>query len=269
MRFNKKHFPVLKMLENKSIFDNGILKHYFFNKTMQDEFKKNHQFIDNIFKSIAGDLTDITYISQPVYEMLKSQKTNKLLDNKVNEIPEKLGAILSKDYQFIYYLLPVDKGIMFLIYAFKGDTLVEFSNGLLDINEDAIYLDDKTLTPKRCDCEQIQCDHTLVLISFILKIVTFKLFVEIETKTIKPNKKEYVNNEKIFNESKNDIQIIDMSYHTNISSEQEFKVRSHLRLQPCGKQRSKIKLTWINEFTKSGYYRKAKALSVPDYQGLH
>jgi hypothetical protein len=100
-----------------------------------------------------------------------------------------------------------------------------------------------------------------VVLSAILSAELFINFAEVETKVMKPNTQIW--DDKMVraiynNKTRNDITVIDSTWYTNLISSGAFKVRGHFRLQPCGPNNSKRKLTWINEFEKEGYNRKAK-----------
>lgn len=100
-----------------------------------------------------------------------------------------------------------------------------------------------------------------VALSAILSAELFINFAEVETKLMKPNTQiwdERMVNAIYNNKTKSDITVIDSTWYQNLVSSGAFKVRGHFRLQPYGPNNSKRKLTWINEFEKEGYHRKAK-----------
>ena len=45
-----------------------------------------------------------------------------------------------------------------------------------------------------------------------------------------------------------------------IKFKEEYGVRGHFRIQPCGPNKKETKLIWIDSFKKSGYIRGAKSL---------
>lgn len=95
----------------------------------------------------------------------------------------------------------------------------------------------------------------------ILAAELFINFAEVETKVMKPNTQiwdERGVNAIYNNKTKQDITVIDSTWYTHLISSGAFKVRGHFRFQPYGPGLSKRKLTWINEFEKEGYTRKAK-----------
>ncbi len=101
------------------------------------------------------------------------------------------------------------------------------------------------------------CDHTHYL-SFLVTFLCFIKHVELETKIIKAEKKDYHAGIKYVNETKRSIEILDSTWFTTIIRSEGFKVGGHFRLQPFGKDRSQRKLIWISDFEKQGYTRIAK-----------
>jgi len=87
----------------------------------------------------------------------------------------------------------------------------------------------------------------------------FLQFAEIETKVVKPADKIWDGPVCAYNnKSKVPVTIVDSSWYTNLVVSGAFKVSGHWRLQPVGPNRSARRLTWISEFQKEGYTRKAK-----------
>lgn len=103
-------------------------------------------------------------------------------------------------------------------------------------------------------------DHAFYL-SFLVSFCLFKKYVELETKILPPNKKEKHVGIKYLNETKYKVEILDSTWFTTIVKSEGFEVSGHFRFQPCGKNLSERKLTWIRAFEKSGYTRKAKMLN--------
>lgn len=89
----------------------------------------------------------------------------------------------------------------------------------------------------------------------------FLQFAELEVKELKPSRQIYEGVNCLYNnKTKSDIQIIDSTWFTTLVKSDEFKVRGHFRLQPCGEGMAKRKLIWVSEFKKSGYTREAKKI---------
>ena len=52
--------------------------------------------------------------------------------------------------------------------------------------------------------------------------------------------------------------MLDSTWFTNIVRSEGFAVHGHFRMQACGPNHSQRKLTYINDFEKKGYTRRAK-----------
>lgn len=98
-------------------------------------------------------------------------------------------------------------------------------------------------------------------IADLLLFKTFLKYVEVETKVIPGNKKDFHIGTKYLNETKDKIQILDSTYFTTISRTEGFGVRGHFRFQPYGIGMKDRRLQWISEYQKNGYTRTAKILN--------
>ena len=99
-------------------------------------------------------------------------------------------------------------------------------------------------------------------ISDLLLFKTFLKYVEVESKVIPGEKKDWHIGTKYLNETKSKVQILDSTYFTTISRTEGFGVRGHFRFQPYGIGMQDKKLIWISDFQKTGYTRKAKILNT-------
>lgn len=92
-------------------------------------------------------------------------------------------------------------------------------------------------------------------------VPTFLEFAEVETVTLggKPNvsKRYKADDEKYLNLIDIPVEIIDSRWFRKISSDKEFGVSGHFRLQPYGPGNAKRKLVYIADFVKHGYHRRA------------
>lgn len=104
-------------------------------------------------------------------------------------------------------------------------------------------------------------DHTHYF-AFLVSFICFIKHVELETKVIQPQKKDWHIGTKYVNETKSKIEVLDSSWFTTIVRSEGFNVRGHFRFQPCGKGLTDRKLIWISDFEKEGYTRKAKILNT-------
>lgn len=91
-----------------------------------------------------------------------------------------------------------------------------------------------------------------------IQYLIFLEFSELETVVLKPNVK-FGNRKdgRYFNESREDIVVVDSTWNKIMIKTGEFGVSGHLRFQPSGEGRSQRKLIYIKEYTKSGYTRNA------------
>lgn len=97
--------------------------------------------------------------------------------------------------------------------------------------------------------------------AWLFLFITFKKYVDVETKIVNANRKEKHLGEKYVNETNRKVEILDSTYFTTISRTEGFGVRGHFRWQPYGNGRDQKRLIWISDFTKHGYTRKAKILN--------
>lgn len=86
----------------------------------------------------------------------------------------------------------------------------------------------------------------------------FRKYAEVEIKVLQPKAKAKLFQCKYYNDNDCSIEIMDSTWFTTLIKSEEFKVRGHFRLQPCGQAFAERKLVWIKDFTKEGYTRKAK-----------
>jgi hypothetical protein len=95
-------------------------------------------------------------------------------------------------------------------------------------------------------------------VSDLILMKCFLKFADVESKIVKGNKKEKHLGNKYVNETKRNVEILDSTYFTNIIREEGFGVRGHWRLQPVGSGRIDKRLTWVHDYQKHGYIRRAK-----------
>lgn len=105
------------------------------------------------------------------------------------------------------------------------------------------------------------CDHVHYF-AFLVSFICFIKHVELETKIIKPESKEWHIGTKYLNETKSKIEVLDSTWFTTIVRSEGFNVRGHFRMQPCGQNLADRKLIWISDFEKTGYTRTAKKLNT-------
>lgn len=97
-------------------------------------------------------------------------------------------------------------------------------------------------------------------LGFLTTFICFLKYVDLETKVVQPGQRAHHNGQKYVNESAHKIEILDSTWFTTLVRSEGFKVGGHLRLQACGPGLSQRRLTWIPDFEKKGYTRRAKIL---------
>ena len=93
------------------------------------------------------------------------------------------------------------------------------------------------------------------------QILIFLKYTEPDVKIIPSGKKVGTKKHGYFNLCTQDVQVVDSAWNTTVIRENGFSVDGHLRLQPCGEGRKKLKLIWIEPFEKLGYVRTAKSIN--------
>lgn len=98
---------------------------------------------------------------------------------------------------------------------------------------------------------------------YVMSFLLFYNYTESEThivhgmETGKPRRLK-LNDEKFLNETKNNIEIIDITYFTRLIRTGEFGVSGHFRVQYFGTGNSDAKIIFIDSYKKNGYTRGAK-----------
>lgn len=101
------------------------------------------------------------------------------------------------------------------------------------------------------------------IFKFIVNFEVFKNFAEIKTEVKNLSNKDVQETKNLSRYEKNKKSIIpitfmDKTFYTTSINNNDFMVNGHFRMQKIGKNRSDVKLIWIDNFTKHGYIRKAK-----------
>lgn len=98
---------------------------------------------------------------------------------------------------------------------------------------------------------------------YVMSFLLFYNFTEVETHIIHgadtgQQRRLKLNDEKFLNETKNNIEIIDITYFTKLIRTGEFGVSGHFRVQHFGQGNSEAKIIFIDNYKKNGYTRGAK-----------
>lgn len=235
-------------------------------KYMSEEEKKN--FGTSILKGIekTGELfrKKIQYVSQPFIEAYMKGKY-KLANVFDKEEIEESGTFIwqagSYTHTNFYYLKTTGKGddwkaeYMFIQFSkFAQNDFKSIDICISGKETDGVF-EEKTFIWD--GHYKNGCNHSYYL-SFLVSFLCFIKHVELETKLIKAEKKDFHIGIKYVNETKHNIEVLDSTWFTTIVRSEGFAVGGHFRFQPCGEGRSERKLIWISPFEKHGYVRKAR-----------
>ena len=157
------------------------------------------------------------------------------------------------DYDIAVVVFDKNKTLLFFCKQISGNRSQSFINPLhvykmkefMDIVDD---ISQKDMTVR------IDTYYYQLVILFEL----FRKYAKVETRILQPKSKAELFKCKYHNENDHSIEIMDSTWFTTLIKSDEFKVRGHFRLQPCGQAFNDKKLIWIKDFTKEGYTRKAK-----------
>lgn len=102
-------------------------------------------------------------------------------------------------------------------------------------------------------------DETFIL---FIQLVMFIMLSDVEIDVLEPNRKIGTRKTgKYFNQSTENVCIVDSKWNTVSVRTEGFKVNGHWRMQPHGKNREQRRLTWIDSFEKNGYIRNKSKLA--------
>lgn len=215
---------------------------------------------------LVSDLKkNIQYVTQPFYEAYcKSAK--KLKDIVKTTVIEDIGTLIipwPTHTQTIFYMLQMDGSgdnwdfnAMMTMFT-KSPKSDSFG---LDL---CIYIGKKEKEIRNLVWKgfEEQGRDMAWWIADLMLFKTFLKYAEVETKIVKPNRRDHHIGVKYVNETKSSVEILDSTYFTTLIKSEGFKVRGHFRLQPYGPNLSNKKIIWISDFEKDGYTRTAKILN--------
>lgn len=102
-------------------------------------------------------------------------------------------------------------------------------------------------------------------IDIIIAFHILKKYAKVETKVLEPKSKIKLFTCRYFNDTDQQIEILDSTWFTELVKSEEFKVRGHFRFQAHGTGLTLRKLIWIKDFKKDGYTKRArKELQLTD-----
>lgn len=253
MKIDKDKFPAL--------FDNTIVT------------RKYKTLLDSVTSAKMNDVIEAantvrTYLAKPIIDpMLTSYK--KLVPHR-KELTDSCRALIytskAGNPHVLHYILLVEEdrinimGQIHFIVPNSHDFGMLFSVYIDRESTDLLSFRSYPEVPPLLKVE-IHDELLNVALMAIISAELFINFAEVETKVMKPNTQiwdERCVNAIYNNKTRSDITVIDSTWYQNLVSSGAFKVRGHFRFQPYGPGSAKRKLTWINDFEKEGYNRKAK-----------
>ncbi len=102
---------------------------------------------------------------------------------------------------------------------------------------------------------------------FFLRLLIFTELSELETIILKP-KQKVKKYEKYFNDSENDVIIVDSTWNKILKLKNKISVCGHFKLQAWGQDWADKRLIFIREYKKEGYTRNAKKeITEQKYEG--
>lgn len=266
MRFTPKRFPILGDYQKRPLTVANGLKRGVLSIFKVDATHPILQDYINFVDDFPLD-SSLYYVAKPILlELAGNQKLRKQLYSFINEIKPESGILLLPTFPngqlFSYFCYQItNEAGNYRIKIGMGfkEGLDIFSVGDTSDNIMSVTTDEPLFGASLN--ETVSNMYQLVLLTIL-----FKQYAPIETRTIKKDKgfahKMVMNNEKLLNETKIPVQIIDSRWFTTIIREEGFIVRGHFGLRACGKGRLQRQLTWIPTYEKSGYKREAGRLST-------
>lgn len=121
----------------------------------------------------------------------------------------------------------------------------------------------KTILNYKTSEDNISDKEAYDIFKFIVNFEVFKNFAEIKTEVKNLSNKDIQETKNLSRYEKKKkstipITFMDKTFYTTSINNNDFMVNGHFRMQKIGKNRSDVKLIWIDNFTKHGYIRKAK-----------
>ncbi len=250
MRLNNKTYPAIADLESGNWRNVKVIEPFLFDFTSLKEKSERMKALASIGIDLFKQAAHRYYLTHPFTKAIMTAAP-KIFDGMkhINNNKTDCG-ILFGDGQFILYLLnPVDGLIKLTLMAFSRDSIQAFAILSNDEKVGGMYFNAEG---KHDQAKLEQWVHmALVTLYFIHHC-------EIEEKVITPNEKFRKYGVKYFNESKSPFTVLDCTWFTDLVRDTPFSVSGHWRWQPCGVNRSKQRLIFIEPFEKTGYHRTHK-----------
>jgi len=111
-------------------------------------------------------------------------------------------------------------------------------------------------------CEHFKHPDVRQIEEFVYKFLCFFYLTDNDEEIVKAGKTVGTKKTgKILNDFKFPLTVVTSKWNTTVIRTEQFGVRGHFRLQPCGKARQDYELIFIEPFVKHGYIRKAEKLN--------
>jgi hypothetical protein len=257
MKINYDRYPILKMIEDKSI---GEYSHF---SCDRDYFllNPNRHFIRSKFDTLSKKLepNKIFYLSQPFIDAYESAGDNIFKSKLYHEVEDTTALFLHPGGEQNLISIKNDLNEKVIIVS----TISFIKDHTLSIIGECFYnYSDNNSNPERDFFGWISNNiqngegnvFNLVLMTLFIK------YAEIETKILGAKSKDNTIGCQYNNNTKSKILHLDSKWFTTLVKSDAFKVRGHFRLQPYGEGLKQRKLIWINDFEKSGYTAPARKL---------
>ena len=262
MKINAKSQLGIRFSQDK-LFANNILKDHLARK------KKEWNDYKNVANKEEYEDSYSAHIEAMKEMFTNTLNKNYLITNTVHEVADKIKINLDKFDPKMLSCIPNDQKITFMLgvdnmfkYWKCGDQIFAiFINYIHEITWlDYVFF--------RIDTKKgiINFNDNQTSKNAVTKFLKLMFFVELSDPELKilPSGRKLgkTRKDKIINEDNYDVTIVDSTWNQMIIRDEKFGVSGHIRLQPCGKGFSQIKLKYIAPYVKDGYIRKVKKALV-------
>ena len=268
----------------KSIIGMRIKEDSLINQIQRKEYVKFH--VDFQMKSMIVDPSHkhiythkIDVLSETNYRKLVFSK--KSIDNLVNYVvpkdirvdvlrilPNRKDIILLDERNCIQYIKTDEYLCVMFHYTVPNDDDDLIHMGYFEVNlvTGKLTCDDRVSHTK----EQMDKEKLMELYySKFLVVVTYLELTEVTLNVLQGGSSFGTNKQgKIKNDTRNKYILVNTNWNTTTIRLDEFSVRGHFRLQPCGVGRKNYKYVYIEPYTKGGIKRLAQKKTVKEEMSI-
>lgn len=252
MKMNYKKWPVIKWIEDKGyknqVLLDGDLSDYL-TKGTNGKADMHVVQIENLLDSVKH----IRYISDPFYDAF-IKALPKLPKGTWDWIPTEPGVLILYNFLLLYaFDKNKDGETSGMIYSFTPEG---YLGGWSAVNGNKSYGHFKTTQMHD------PMDGARHQIYFIHLMLFFMEHCEVQVKEWVPKSSTRIGFNKVENETRTKIEVIDSSWFTTLIAMREHDVEGHFRWQNYKDEngRSRKELIWIKDYKRGGLLRKAKKL---------